>query len=60
MDDQSGTLPHMVFWSRSDGRLRIIRHCDNVFSLQLDGEDIMPSGNFRILCNYAWAEFDII
>lgn len=60
VDDQEGTLPEMVFWERGDGRLQLIRHCDGVFSLLLDGIAVMPSGTFERLCRYMWKEFDML
>jgi hypothetical protein len=54
-----GTVPEMVFWERCDGRLKIIRHCDGVFSL-LHDDNIVKQGSFKETTDYAWMEFDIL
>lgn len=58
MNEFSGTLPEMVFWS--NGRLEIVRHCDGVFTLFCGGEQVMPSGQFDPICRYMWQEFDVL
>ena len=40
-----------VMWQK--GRVKIIRHCDSVFELTCNDEQVMPIGSFEQICRGA-------
>ena len=57
-DPKYGHIGGGPFWT--NGRLEIYRHCDRVFELRCNGEQVMPIGSFERINAYLWAEFNVL
>ena len=44
-----------VFYKQ--GRVEILKHCDAVFTLEIDGIQEMGPTNFETICRYVWWEY---
>lgn len=48
----------MLFWRM--GRISIWRHCDGVFTLEIDGVEDMGPCSFEDICRYLRLEYDVL
>ena len=46
-----------TFWETE--RLRIVRHCDSIFTLEVDGIQDMGPCRFEEINRYIWMEYEI-
>lgn len=57
-DPKHGHIGGGQFWT--NGTTELYRHCDKVFELRHNGEQVMPIGPFEVVNRYLWLEFDVM